>query len=85
MGPDDIHPGVLKEVAMEFSKPLAILFNKTLKMQKVPEKWRMAHVAAIFNKGVKNDPQNYRPISLTSVVTCNVCTIFESILRDHII
>jgi len=31
-------------------------------------------------KGVKSDPANYRPISLTSIV----CKIIERFIRDHI-
>jgi len=33
----------------------------------VPEDWRKASVAPVFKKGKKEDPGNYRPISLTSI------------------
>jgi len=33
----------------------------------VPEDWRKASVTPIFKKGKKEDPGNYRPVSLTSV------------------
>ena len=38
-------------------------------------------MSAIFKKGDKENPGNYRPISLTSPV----CKVFESILRDSIV
>ena len=47
----------------------------------VPDDWKKANVSAIFKKGDKENPGNYRPISLTS----QVCKIFESMLRDAIV
>ena len=81
MGPDGVHPRVLKEAAETLVKPLTLLFRKSLELQKVPNQWKIAHITPIFKKGIKEDPQNYRPVSLTSVI----CKIFESILKDHIL
>ena len=33
----------------------------------MPEDWRKASVTPIFRKGKKEDPGNYRPVSLTSI------------------
>ena len=33
----------------------------------MPEDWRKASVIPIFKKGKKEDPGNYRPVSLTSI------------------
>jgi len=34
----------------------------------VPEDWRKASVTPVFRKGKKEDPGNYSPFSLTSVL-----------------
>ena len=33
----------------------------------MPEDWRKANVTPVFKKGKKDDPGNYRPVSLTSI------------------
>ena len=79
-GPDLIPPRVLQEISKEIAKPLSILFNKSLQEGKVPEEWKYAEVTAIFKKGNKTDPGNYRPVSLT----CICCKILEQICkRQH--
>ena len=80
-GPDEIHPRILKEVATSIAPALAMLYNNTLKSHEVPADWGTALITAIFKKGDKSDPGNYRPISLT----CIICKILESIIYDHIV
>ena len=67
-GPDQIHPRILNELAHELSYPLYKLFNKSLNDGKVPSSWKLAEVIPIFKKGDKSQPNNYRPVSLTSIV-----------------
>ena len=77
-GPDGLHPRILRELSPVLSKPLYLLFRKSLHECKIPSSWKDAHVSPIFKKGSKSLPCNYRPISLTSVV----CKLLESLLRD---
>ena len=35
----------------------------------VPTDWKLASVIPIYKKGVREDPGNYRPVSLTSVTS----------------
>jgi hypothetical protein len=65
MGPDQIHPMILKECALEFAKPLTILFRESIKQGKIPNSWRFAKISPIFKKGHKTLRSNYRPLSLT--------------------
>ncbi|KAK4815580.1 hypothetical protein QYF61_004097 [Mycteria americana] len=67
MGPDEIHLRVLKELADVLTKPLSIIYQQPWLTGEVPADWRLANVTPIFKKGWKEDPGNYRPVSLTSV------------------
>ncbi|KAK4825649.1 hypothetical protein QYF61_001434 [Mycteria americana] len=66
MGPDEIHARVLKELAEALTKPLSIIYQQSWLTGEVPVDWRLANVTPIYKKGRKEDPGNYRPVSLTS-------------------
>ena len=67
MGLDDIHPRVLKEMADVVAELLSIIFEKSWLSGEVPSDWKKGNIPPIFKKGRKEDPGNYRPVSLTSV------------------
>ena len=79
-GADNIHPRLLRELSEELAKPLTLIFNKSLEEGKLPSEWKKANVTAIFKKGDKSQANNYRPVSLTSIV----CKVLESFIRDSI-
>ena len=79
-GPDLLYPAILKEAAEVLAEPLCKLFQKSAEEHKIPNSWKVAQVCPIFKKGAKNQVQNYRPVSLTSVA----CKVMESIVRDQI-
>ena len=80
-GIDRWHPLFLKNVADLIAEPLAILYQKSLNEGVIPEDWHKACVTAIHTKGEKNLPDNYRPVSMTSII----CKLMESLLRDEIV
>ncbi|GAB0206764.1 mitochondrial enolase superfamily member 1 [Grus japonensis] len=67
MGPDGMHPQVLRELADVIAKLLSIIFERSGRRGEVPEDGRKANVTLVFEKGNKEDPGNYRPVSLTSI------------------
>ena len=67
MEPHEIHPRALRELAEEIAEPLSIIYQRSLLTGEVPEDWRLASVTPIYKKGCREDPGNYRPVSLTSV------------------
>ncbi|KAF4794276.1 asparagine synthetase [Turdus rufiventris] len=67
MGSDGIHPRVMRELADELAKPLSIIYQQSWDTGEVPDDWKLANATPIHKKGGKEDPGNYRPVSLTSV------------------
>ena len=81
VGPDEIHPRILNELADELSEPIALLLNKSLEVGQIPQDWKKAYVSPIYKKGARNRAENYRPISLTSIV----CKIMERFVKTAIL
>ena len=64
---DEIHLRVLRELVEVIAEPLSVIYQLSLLTSEVPEDWRLANVTPIYKKGCREDPANYRPVSLTSV------------------
>ena len=80
-GPNEIHSRLLKELSSVIAEPLAKLFQNSLVQDVVPNDWREANITTLFKKGSKSASQNYKPVSLTSVI----CKLMESIIKYEII
>jgi len=63
MGPDEVYPQVLRELADEVAKPLSFTFGKSWQSGEVPTDWKRGNITPIFNKGKKENSGNYRPVS----------------------
>ncbi|KAJ7424296.1 hypothetical protein WISP_29527 [Willisornis vidua] len=61
-------PKVAEEASgREFTKPLPIIYHQSWFTGEVPEDLSLAIVTSTCKKGQKEDPGNYRPVSLTMV------------------
>ena len=83
MGPDNIHPKLLKFLSdsVDFVTAVWKLFDKCTVTSSIPSQWKTASVTALFKKGSKKDPLNYRPVSLT----CIISKVYEKFVRRHIL
>ena len=80
-GVDGIPPKLLMETVEQISIPLARVFNLSLKEGVVPFEWKEANIIPLFKKGSRNKSENYRPVSLTSVI----CKLLERLIKDHMV
>ena len=81
VGPDNIHPMLLRRLANELEKPLTVIFQMSLNEGQLPDDWRNAIISPNHKKGSKVTASNYRPISLTSIA----CKILESFVKEAVI
>lgn len=87
MGPDEVHPLLLKKCASQLALPLHRIFSRSLLEGRLPDIWKSSLVIPIFKKGHRYTPLNYRPISLTSVpgkcMERIICSQLSSYLEEH--
>ncbi|NXL24651.1 RTXE polymerase, partial [Setophaga kirtlandii] len=67
MGPVWIHLRILSELADVIVKSVSMPFEPCWASGEVPADWKLDNVVPVFKKGKKEDPGNYRSVSLTSV------------------
>ena len=83
-GPDEIPARLLKVTAPIIAPSLCKLFNKSLRLGSVPEEWKLANVVPVHKKGDKGQTENYRPISLLSIVSKVLERIVLTNIKYHL-
>ena len=68
MGPDGMHPLLLKNCASHLAAPLTAIFNESLSTGLFPDKWKRSSVSPIFKKGARSKIENYRCIAKLQTV-----------------
>ena len=79
-GPDNIPNRILKECADILSPSLTRIFNISFQKGIFPSLWKHAFVTPVHKKDDRSNVKNYRPISLT----CVVSKIFERCIVNKI-
>jgi len=80
-GVDGLPSTFLSMLGGAIVEPLTILFKRSLDHCEIPVDWKRANISAIFKKGSKKDPGNYRPVSLTS----HAGKLFEKLVKEEIV
>jgi len=80
-GPDNIPTRLLKQLSAELAPVLTMVFQASLEQSHVPADWKTANIVPIHKNGSRNAPNNYRPISLTSIC----CKLLEHIIYSHMV
>ena len=79
-GPDQVSARVLKETAESAAPILKTIFTYSMDTGNVPDDFRKANITPIFKKGDRSQPSNYRPTSLTCIVSNTLAAISY---REH--
>ena len=77
---DKISGRLLPECADLISSPICNIFNQSISQGVFPDDWESARLAPLFKQGDRDDLNNYRPISVISVVA----KVFERIIYDQV-
>ena len=75
-GPDNFTPRLANIMAQYIYKPLTDLYNKAIEEATFPSGLKLAKVIALYKKGSRHLPENYRPISLLNCFS----KIFERLI-----
>ena len=84
---DNILNEMLKSGRVQLVPVFLHFFNTILKLEQVPKSWNEGWITPIFKSGLKSDPKNYRPITVTSCLgklfTKILNTRLTNFLQNH--
>ncbi|GAB0204852.1 mitochondrial enolase superfamily member 1 [Grus japonensis] len=79
MGPDEMHPWVLRELADEVARPLSIIFEKSWQPGEVPTDWKRGNITPIFKKALVDKGR------ATDIIYLDLCKAFDTVLHDILV
>ena len=80
-GPDNVPAVLLRNCKNALSLPLYILWKKSLLSGDIPSELKEGLVTPLFKSGDRSDPENYRPVTLTS----HIIKIFERVICREVL
>ena len=79
-GPDGINNHIFREVALQISNALSLIYNQSLNTSIFPYSWKISNVCPIFKSGDSPITSYYRPLSLLNTME----KVFERIIFKHV-
>ena len=83
-GPDGISAKMLKYTAVSITPSITQLFNLSIRSSRVPRDWKLSSVVPIPKSGRSHSPDNYRPISLLSVLSKMLEKHIHALIYSHL-
>ena len=80
-----MHPRVKRAKHRPRYTPLCPLQKTPLESEQIPTAWKKGQIITIFKKGDKSSVSNYRPVSLTSVISKAMETLVRNNIMEHLI
>ena len=77
LGPDELHPRVLKELATELGSVFAHLFQQSMDTGEIPKEWSLANICPFFKKSDRSLAWNYPPVSLCTLQVTRTHSMFK--------
>jgi hypothetical protein len=81
-GPDGITYRMIKAMGKQGVQFMKSIIKATLRCGRVFQSWKEARTVLIYKKGDRNDPHNWRPISITNCIyriyTCLMARAFQA-------
>ena len=76
---------LLIETSEQIAPSLALLLNKSLEESVFPDEWKLANIVPVYKKDDRQYVENYRPISLLTIISkvLERCVLVR--LRDHLL
>ena len=78
---EDIPANILKGCKNALSISLTMLWKWSMTSGAIPPRLKEQLISSVYKKGAKTDPENYRPISLTS----HLIKVFERVIRKILV
>jgi hypothetical protein len=63
---------------------ISCIFKLSYRTGELPKSWKEANITALFKKGKRSDPSNYRPVSLTSIACKIMEKLVKSVMIEHL-
>eukprot|EP00733_Pompholyxophrys_punicea_P000902 Pompholyxophrys_punicea_v1_NODE_358_length_2166_cov_13.459498.p1 type:complete len:587 gc:universal NODE_358_length_2166_cov_13.459498:2017-257(-) len=79
-----VHTSFLRDGADYLAEPLAFLINLSLSTSTFPDSLKVAKITPLFKKGARDDPTNYRPISVLPLLSKLFEKFVDNCLRAHL-